>query len=250
MSTRYGKQRPGRSRRQNNLGRHFEPLEERRLLSATNPLDVSALDGTNGFIIAGEDDGDWFGWSVASAGDVNGDGFDDVIIGARNADPYGYYGGTSKPGEAFVLFGASGGFPTQIDPSTFDGTYGFKISGTTNGDRVGQSVRTAGDVNGDGFDDMIVGTNGANEAYILFGHSGSFYATLNTNASSLNSTSYDANHIRGMFLANGGSGTGVSVSTAGDVNGDGLDDVIVGAGGLFVRKATSCSASRISDLRT
>ena len=79
----------------------LEPLEDRRLLAATHPFDLSTFDGTNGFRLDGIDAGDNSGYSVSSAGDVNGDGFDDLIIGA----PYSDQGGDSLAGETYVVLG-------------------------------------------------------------------------------------------------------------------------------------------------
>ena len=76
----------------------------------SSPLDLSALDGTNGFVINGIDGGDLSGISVSGAGDINGDGIDDVIIGASGADP----NGISQAGETYVLFG-------RATPSVFKG---------------------------------------------------------------------------------------------------------------------------------
>ncbi|MFV2090090.1 MAG: hypothetical protein ACC642_05500, partial [Pseudomonadales bacterium] len=115
-------------------------------------LDPSTLDGANGFQINGINAGDRSGWSVSGAGDVNGDGFDDMIIGAVFADP----NGRDDAGESYVLFGKSGGFSAVIELSTLDGANGFRIEGLNAGDRMGGSVSGAGDVNGDGFDDLII----------------------------------------------------------------------------------------------
>ncbi len=115
-------------------------------------IDLSTLDGTNGFQISGEAADDYSGVSVASAGDVNGDGFDDLIVGARDADPNGTYSGAS-----YVVFGKAAGFAANLDLSTLDGTNGFQLSGEAASDYSGFSVASAGDVNGDGFDDLIVG---------------------------------------------------------------------------------------------
>jgi hypothetical protein len=92
---------------------------------------------------------------VSSAGDVNGDGFDDLIVGAYGADPNG-----SNSGSSYVVFGKSGGFAATINLSTLDGTNGFRLDGVAADDRSGFSVSSAGDVNGDGFDDLIVGAYG------------------------------------------------------------------------------------------
>ena len=110
---------------------------------------------------------------MSSAGDFNGDGFDDLIIGA----PYG-----DDAGEAYVVFGTGSGFGTNVsgrqvvDLSNLTAAQGFIIQGDLMGDSAGVSVSSAGDVNGDGFDDLIVGApfgddggNLAGEAYVLFG---------------------------------------------------------------------------------
>jgi hypothetical protein len=119
-------------------------------------LQLSALDGSDGFQISGAAAGDWAGRSVSAAGDVNGDGIDDVIVGAEGTDPNGSYSGA-----AYVVFGTAGGFSATLNLSTLDGTTGFQISGEVVGDQAGSSVSVAGDVNGDGIDDLIVGAEGA-----------------------------------------------------------------------------------------
>jgi hypothetical protein len=187
-------------------------------------LELSLLDGTNGFQINGEVNGDRSGVSVAPAGDVNGDGIDDLIIGAHKAGPNGSYSGAS-----YVVFGRTTGFAANLDLSTLDGTTGFKINGETFDDYSGYSVASAGDVNGDGIDDLIIGAwradpNGLDSgaSYVVFGRTTGFAANLNL--STLDGTTgfqisgevaYDYN--------------GRSVASAGDVNGDGVDDLIIGA---------------------
>ena len=116
-------------------------------------LSLSSLAATDGFSITGLANSDFLGGSVASAGDVNGDGFDDIIIGAREStapDLVSY-------GESYVIFGKASGFGTSFDLTTFDGTNGFRIEGAAAGDRSGTSVASAGDINGDGLDDLVIG---------------------------------------------------------------------------------------------
>ena len=112
----------------------------------------------NGFVLNGIDSYDQSGSSVSSAGDVNGDGFDDLIIGADGAEPNGINGA----GQSYVVFGQAGGFSPSIDLSSsfLNGSNGFVLNGNT-GDFSGSSVSGAGDINGDGFDDLIIGATGA-----------------------------------------------------------------------------------------
>ena len=191
-------------------------------------LELSALDGTNGFVLNGVDSGDESGRSVAGAGDVNGDGVDDVIIGARFADPDD---GTSYAGESYVVFGTSDVVQASLELSALDGTNGFVLNGIDQDDYSGRSVAGAGDVNGDGVDDLIIGAERADpngtssgESYVVFGTSGGFPATLELSA-------LDGDN---GFVLNGidpFDGSGGSVAGAGDVNGDGVDDLIIGADG-------------------
>ena len=187
-------------------------------------LDLSTLTGTNGFEIVGEASGDLAGFSVASAGDVNGDGYADMIIGAQSASPQGH-----KSGAAYVVFGKAAGFPANINLSSLTGADGFRISGAGLYDYAGRSVASAGDVNGDGFDDVVVGAfdadiNGTRSgaAYVVFGKASGFAA--NIDLAGLDGTS--GFRLDGAAL---GDATGIAVSGAGDINGDGLPDLIVGA---------------------
>ena len=119
-------------------------------------IDLSSLDGATASGSAASRRSDRSGFSVASAGDVNGDGFADLIVGARHADPNG-----NNSGASYVVFGKAGGFAANIDLSSLDGSNGFKLSGVAACDNSGRSVASAGDVNGDGFADVIVGAPGA-----------------------------------------------------------------------------------------
>ena len=138
-------------------------------------LNVSALDGTNGFAIDGIAEGDYLS-RVSAAGDVNGDGFDDLIVGAFGADPNGNdYAGTS-----YVVFGSPEAFPASFNPSGLDGTNGFAINGIAEGDFSGFSVAVPGYFNGDGIDPPIVSApfadTVAGQSYIVFGSKEGFWA--------------------------------------------------------------------------
>ena len=189
--------------------------------NATDPvaqIDLGSLDGGNGFRLDGIDANDFSGWSVSGAGDVNGDGFDDVIVGAIGADP----GGRVSAGESYVVFGSGAGFPASLDLASLDGSDGFRLSGIDAGDWSGWSVSGAGDVNGDGFDDVIVGADlgAAGESYVVFGSGAGFPASLDL-------ASLDGSDGFRLSGTDAGDRSVWSVSGAGDVNGDGFDDVIV-----------------------
>jgi hypothetical protein len=190
------------------------------IADASNPL--------GGFVINGEAASDYSGHSVSSAGDVNGDGLDDLIVGAYGADP----SGKSGAGKSYVVFGKANS--SAIDLSAIadasNPTGGFVINGEAKYDRSGFSVSSAGDVNGDGLDDLIVGASNARsyagKSYVVFGKANSSAIDLSAIA--------DTSNPLGGFVINGETASdwsGYSVSSAGDVNGDGLDDLIVGAYG-------------------
>ncbi len=180
-------------------------------------INVEELDGSNGFVINGINAGDLSGRPVSSAGDINGDGFDDLIIGAREAD----LEGNIASGESYLVFGTSTGFASSFNLSNLDNSSNGAIFGLGSaGERFGSSVSSVGDFNGDDIDDAIVGAPFANidgqseagRSLIVFG---------STEVEGLSS-----NVING---SEAGGRSGYSVSGAGDFNGDGLDDVIIGA---------------------
>src|SRR4028119_2109344 len=188
-------------------------------------FNLSALNGSNGFAINGIARGDSSGYSVSSAGDVNGDGIDDLIIGAYRAYP----NGIRLAGQSYVVFGSNSGFAASFNLSALNGSNGFAINGIADADLSGSSVSSAGDVNGDGFDDLIIGAKYADgngissgQSYVVFGSNSGFAASFNLSA--LNGSNGFA--INGIAAYDR---SGYSVSSAGDVNGDGFDDLIIGA---------------------
>ncbi len=208
----------------------IEILESRIAPAFASVIGLGSLAGTTGFKLSGVANYDNAGGSVSDAGDVNGDGFDDLIIGALGADE----GGTNR-GATYVVFGKAGGFRASVALSALDGRNGSKLSGVADNDAAGNSVSAAGDVNGDGFADLIIGAYRADEGgansgagYVVFGKA-DFSATLNEGKLDL-STLNGSNGFKLSGVANG-DGAGNSVSAAGDVNGDGFDDLIIGADG-------------------
>ncbi|WP_282058881.1 putative Ig domain-containing protein, partial [Lentibacter algarum] len=205
-------------------------------------LDLSSLDGSNGFQIRGIDANDSSGGSVSSAGDFNGDGIDDIIIGAMGADP----DGKTSAGESYVVFGSNTRKAADLDLSSLDGTSGFKINGIDANDFSG-SVSSAGDFNGDGVDDIIVGARGADGTYYL--NSGESYVVFGSTDWSL--AELDLSSLDGSngFQISGRDGEhyafGGSVSSAGDVNGDGVDDIIIGASGTDANAEYNTGASYV-----
>ncbi|MGF1478298.1 MAG: hypothetical protein ACFB4I_02235 [Cyanophyceae cyanobacterium] len=203
-------------------------------------LDLAELDGTNGFVLRGVDAEDYSGRSVSGSGDVNGDGFDDLIIGAPSAgelvySDFGIY--SNGRGETYVVFGRSG-FDASLDLAELDGTNGFTLSGIDPLDLLGSSVSEAGDVNGDGFDDFIIGAPGAGnlivgydfdyndrrgESYVIFGPAPST-GLIGTEESN---TLLDRDNID---LISGGSGSDTIAGLAGDdeIFGGNGDDVLRG----------------------
>jgi large repetitive protein len=146
----------------------------------------------------GDSVGDLFGYSVSDAGDVNNDGFDDLIVGAHLDDNNGVGSGSAR-----VISGATGAALYTFNGDSAGDLFGFAVSG-------------AGDVNNDGFDDLIVG------AY-LDDNSGPDFGSARVFSGATRAILYTFN------ADSGGDWFGYSVSSAGDVNNDGFDDLIVGA---------------------
>jgi hypothetical protein len=173
---------------------------------ARYPLTIDPLMTSPAWTAESDQDGAQFGFSVATAGDVNGDGFSDVIVGAKN-----YSNGEIYEGRAFVYLGSATGLATA--PA-------WVAEGDQTGAEFGISVATAGDVNGDGFSDVIVGVDGYSNGQLYEGRAYVYQGSASGPAAAPSWTA-EGGHDYDIF--------GFSVATAGDVNGDGYSDVVISA---------------------
>ncbi|HUV37633.1 MAG TPA: integrin alpha, partial [Patescibacteria group bacterium] len=168
----------------------------------------SGLADTASWIAEGDQARTCFGISVAGAGDVNGDGYDDIIVGAHD---YNISETETNRGRVFVYLGSSSGVV---------GTLCWTAYGDQNDCMFGYSVAGAGDVNDDGYDDIIIGAHGYDNPEMGEGRAYVYHG-------SASGPSPSPSWIGEIDLAD--NNFGVSVDCAGDVNGDGYDDIIVGA---------------------
>jgi hypothetical protein len=151
---------------------------------------AGGLSAASDWSAIGEAEDNYFGYSVAAAGDVNGDGYADLAVGAYNFN--------NGVGKAYVYHGSAGGLSVTLDWSAVeDGVY----------NHFSDPVASAGDINGDGYADLAVGTSNANRAYVYHGSANGLSAAPDWSAEF---------------------GWSVSVASAGDVNGDGYSDLVVG----------------------
>lgn len=163
--------------------------------------------------LVGEQPGDRPGFGLAGAGDLDADGFDDLVVGADLEDSGGV-----DAGAAYVFYGSGERLPIG---STSLGTADGKLVGEAPGDRAGLAISIAGKLDGDPFDDFVIGAFGHNAsagaAYVFFGHRmrlAGTHSLAEADATLLGETAGDL--------------AGSAVGPAGDVNGDGNDDLMVG----------------------
>lgn len=176
-------------------------------------IDVADLDGTNGFVINGFGDNDYGGTSIAGGFDFDGDGANDLLIGAPGVDDTGI--GGDEAGAAYIIYGTPTVPTTPLAAQSIATTTDYRTTEFTGfgGDKLGSTVSAGPDINGDGIDDIIIGApfaSGVGSTYVVFGGT-----TPQTTLEDLDGT--DGFAIDGVSVA--------SLEMLGDVSGDGIGDL-------------------------
>ncbi len=200
-------------------------------IAGTGSWNLKDLDGDSGFRVEGLFPSGEAG-RVKPAGDFNDDGISDFLVGEPNASPFGLL----FAGSAYLVYGTAGlGAGGAFDPATLDGANGFMIAGGSSWATIGRRMASLGDFNGDGVSDIALssisadppGGSSAGQIYILFGGVGLGASGAVVIPDALTpEVGLVLNGISAGDLA------GVSLSPAGDFNGDGVDDIVMSASGV------------------
>lgn len=202
-------------------------------------VEISSLDGSDGFVVEGEFNGDNLGWDVAS-GDINNDGKDEVIMGAFTAD----YSGADA-GAVYVLYGKSSNYSSTVNAEDISGSAGFVLHGATAGDQFGGNVFSI-DINNDNYDEILASSPSANEPgggandtgliNVIYGKSSSYSDSINVS---------EIDGSIGFNIIGEGTNDLIGGIGGGNINGDDYQDIIIGDADSYVvyGKGTAFSAN-------
>jgi hypothetical protein len=183
-------------------------------------ISYSNSDSSKGFKVYGAHAFDTLGSSLSSIGDFNGDGIDDMVIAASSSSRTNL----TSSGEVYILFGAKEAREINVlDSYLQNSSKGFKIFGTTAQEQLGYSVSSAGDINGDGLNDILIATYQC-DVYVIYGKTSDM-----SNINSIHAYLSDSRNGFSIHLSAQDCSGWLTVASAGDVNGDGADDIMIGA---------------------
>jgi hypothetical protein len=193
---------------------------------------AGSLDGSDGFSIHGTGGDSHLGRALDGSGDFNGDGFDDLLIGAYTATALG----RDSSGAGYVIFGHDQATPRRFNIDALDGSNGFQIAGHSSEDRTGREISNAGDFNGDGFDDILIGADFIDREFTpdqaaAYNVGGAFliYGSASGMPALIDLARLDASEGLRFEGENQNDRAGMGARGVGDVNGDGFADIALGA---------------------
>ena len=194
-------------------------------------ISVANFNAQQGFYLTGANENDQLGESIANAGDLNRDGFDELAVAAPGDDSAGL-----NAGAVYVIWGKSGATRPNLNLEGFTNNDGFRLIGHQVGGQLGQAnasvgayhssgavLSGGGDFNSDGFEDLLVGhPNGSGAAYVILGQAGETRSDIDMLPLLLGGNGIS-------ILSPNASGLGTAVHFIGDLNADGIHDVAISA---------------------
>ncbi len=194
-------------------------------------FDLQDIDPARGFRIEGPDSHSYFGRSIAGPGDFNGDGFDDLLVG----EPHNYRSGDR--GSAYVVFGRRR-FPAVVDFLNPGKIQSLRFVGSEDVPYIGTSVAAAGDIDADGFADVVIGSpdtsTSSGTAYVLYGRAGRSTTPIDLATLPV---------ADGFRMTAGYPGVGRNAAGGGDVDGDLVDDLLLGSPDYQQSKSETAGAA-------
>ena len=214
-----------------------------------NEIRPAEFNGDNGFVIYGANAWDYFGMSVAGISDFNGDDIPDIIVAAKYANNNGRH----KSGSVYIIFGEKhDSYQTSYEVSQLNqlganNLKGVRIDGAQARDDFGYVIWSAGDFDGDGYGDVLASTDNTDKIYLIFG------------GNDLQGIIDLAGASNGRWIKFDGVGTDYhwsmrKISSAGDLNDDGLTDIVLGSSEndnyIIYGQARGIKVSRVRDETT